>query len=285
MKTTALHIIIIFFLTSVLLISVQQLMYAENIDPDNQGDQYAWSENLGWINFDPQAVGGFGVDVSDNGLGGYAWNENTGWISFSCNNTDSCNQVNYGVTNNGNGVLSGYAWGENTGWISFSCNNTSSCNTIQYGVTIDITSGKFMGYAWGENTGWISFTSSVNIDYGVITAWRPQTEDEDICFIATAAYGSYLHPDVKQLRTFRDKHLLSHALGRTAVKYYYQLSPPLANFISQHEALKWLTRIFLTPVVYAITYPKTTTLITLGLLLLMGSYIRSTLKQQPLIKE
>ena len=52
--------------------------YAENIDPDNDGSQYAWGENVGWINFEPSSS--TGVTVTDTAMNGYAWGENIGWI-------------------------------------------------------------------------------------------------------------------------------------------------------------------------------------------------------------
>lgn len=48
------------------------------------------------------------------------------------------------------------------------------------------------------------------------------------CFIATACYGDYDHPDVLALRRFRDDRLLPSPAGRALVALYYAVSPPLA---------------------------------------------------------
>ena len=39
--------------------------YAENIDPNNDSSQYAWGENVGWLNLEPDGDGGPGVEVGD----------------------------------------------------------------------------------------------------------------------------------------------------------------------------------------------------------------------------
>ena len=70
---------------------------AENMDPANDGSQYAWAENLGWINLQPSGPGGPGVQVSDSRLTGWAWAENAGWISLSCENTSSCGTTAYEI--------------------------------------------------------------------------------------------------------------------------------------------------------------------------------------------
>ena len=140
-----------------LVLLAPKLAVAENINPASDGSKYAWSENLGWLNAQPSGPGGPGVQVSDSILIGWMWSENAGWISLSCTNT-SCGSANFGVTNDGCGLLSGYAWAENAGWIDFApttCAGDPTC-----GVKIDPATGIFSGRAWSENAGWITFSSS-----------------------------------------------------------------------------------------------------------------------------
>jgi len=69
------------------------------------------------------------------------------------------------------------------------------------------------------------------------------------CFIATATYGSSIEPHVKLLRQFRDRFMLTNAIGRAFVCLYYTYSPPLADFISKHKSVRILVRWSLLPVV------------------------------------
>jgi hypothetical protein len=101
--------------------------FAGNINPANDGHQYAHGENIGWINWAPSL--GPGGSVEDGKLSGYIWSENIGWITL--------NPAFGGVIHDGKGNLSGYAWSENAGWISFSCTTDNSCARVKYGVTID----------------------------------------------------------------------------------------------------------------------------------------------------
>jgi len=43
--------------------------------------------------------------------------------------------------------------------------------------------------------------------------------------------------------------------GKAFVTIYYSISPPIADYIKQHETLKIATRWALTPMVYGIKYP------------------------------
>jgi hypothetical protein len=69
------------------------------------------------------------------------------------------------------------------------------------------------------------------------------------CFIATAAYGSYWEPHVLILRQFRDAHLLTNILGTKFVEAYYKYSPPIADYIAEHDGLWSMVRIGLAPLV------------------------------------
>jgi hypothetical protein len=129
---------------------------AENIDPDNDGSQYAWGENVGWINFEPSQ--GEGVTVTGSAVTGKAWGENIGWINLS--------PATGGVSNDGAAILR-FAWGENIGWISFALSNA--------GVTIDLLRC-FSGKAWGENIGWINFAPNGK---PVKTSWRGRDQCPD----------------------------------------------------------------------------------------------------------
>lgn len=138
MKSSKLFLIIV-------MMSAGVSMSAKNIDPMDDGSQYAYAENVGWINFEPAY--GPGCTISDYLVTGYIWGENIGWINLS--------PTNYGgVFNDGLGNLYGYAWGENVGWINF--------NPTYGGVTID-SKGYIESWAWGENIGWIHLQYNIDL--------------------------------------------------------------------------------------------------------------------------
>jgi hypothetical protein len=91
------------------------------------------------------------------------------------------------------------------------------------------------------------------------------------CFIATAAYGSYMDDHVMQLRHFRDDVLMKSAAGRSFVNFYYKNSPPVANVIAKDDTLRFGARVILTPVVYAVAYPLQTLLVLFALVYLVFS--------------
>ena len=69
------------------------------------------------------------------------------------------------------------------------------------------------------------------------------------CFIATAAYGTPMAGEIEILREFRDEYLLTNPLGQALVDLYYRVSPPMAEFITEHPSLKPIVRAGLLPAV------------------------------------
>jgi uncharacterized repeat protein (TIGR01451 family) len=94
------------------------------------------------------------------------------------------------------------------------------------------------------------------------------------CFIATASYGSYLHPHVQVLREFRDNVLLKTDWGRALVEFYYRHSPDLACYIGEHDSLRVLTRSLLAPVVLVVAYPWQALLVLLAAVVFLVLVLR-----------
>jgi hypothetical protein len=63
------------------------LLGGDTVDPHNDGSQYAWSENAGWLNAEPLGDGGACMRVLEGRAEGWIWSENVAWISLSRHNT------------------------------------------------------------------------------------------------------------------------------------------------------------------------------------------------------
>lgn len=138
-----------FFLTLFILISAVVFVPLEAVlasTTDGTISGYAWSAQIGWINF---GTTNGNARITDSAVTGYAWNENTGWINLD--------PAQSGVTNNSSGTLAGKAWGEGIGWIDFS------------GVTVS-SAGVFAGTATADNSISITFDCT---NCNITTDWRP----------------------------------------------------------------------------------------------------------------
>jgi len=80
-----------------------------------------------------------------------------------------------------------------------------------------------------------------------ITTPRQKFATVEGCFIATAAFGSDMQPDVLALRKFRDRFLMPAPLGRSLVRLYYGASPPLARAIRGSDTVRKGVRDLLRP--------------------------------------
>ena len=78
---------------------------------------------------------------------------------------------------------------------------------------------------------------------------RVTTPSSGSCFIATAAYGTPMAEEIEILREFRDKYLLTNLAGQAFVDFYYRVSPPVAEFLTEHPSLKPVVRAGLIPAV------------------------------------
>ena len=100
-----------------------------------------------------------------------------------------------------------------------------------------------------------------------IDSYIPQLQERGVnvyydagCFIATAAYGTPMAGEIDVLRQFRDEYLLTNPVGQALVELYYEISPPMAEFIDEHPALKPIVRVGLLPAVALTTVAVSTTL-------------------------
>ncbi len=157
--------------------------------------------------------------------------------------------------------------------LLFAAGPTFTSDQIKSFITGNSATDAFTGTA--PNNTWGYGKLNVSASYAVLQKTPPPhaaatgSGGGGGCFIATAAYGSAMADEVMVLRRFRDRHLLTNAPGRAFVSFYYRHSPPIADVIRAHEALRAMTRAALWPVVYAIKYPA----LAGGVLLLGGLVI------------
>lgn len=79
-----------------------------------------------------------------------------------------------------------------------------------------------------------------------------QTKNESAggsCFVATAAYGNRLHPDVVTLRNFRDHVLVRHPFGRVLIRLYWKAGPVMAKAVKARGISGRIARMVLQPLV------------------------------------
>jgi len=105
------------------------------------------------------------------------------------------------------------------------------------------------------NIGEASTTITMQGDYSITANfWEGEP-----CFIATATYGMPMAEEIEILRQFRDEYLLTSPVGQALVDLYYRVSPPIAEFITEHPSLKPIARAGLLPALAMATISVNTT--------------------------
>lgn len=143
-------------------------------------------------------------------------------------------------------LQNGTKWTDNSPYINIDGNGLAVLTGRVAGNTI---SASFLTYTAG--------TILYSVSPVTITPGTPRgcavtyitTKNDSRCFIATAAFGSPLHPYVGLLREFRDSYLLTYPSGRWIVSLYYSISPPIAEIISDNPGLKVIVKLFLIPAI------------------------------------
>ncbi len=130
--------------------------------------------------------------------------------------------------------------------------------TYDEGTVVELKAVPDEAYRFVHWTGDVDAIASVNAtqttitmegNYSITANFEEEPPDDEVCFIATAAYGTPMAEEIQVLREFRDGYLLTNPLGRAFVDFYYRTSPPIAEFISAHPALKPIVRTALLPAV------------------------------------
>jgi hypothetical protein len=107
-----------------------------------------------------------------------------------------------------------------------------------------------------ETAAWVS--GKLDYDFNLTIAALPSGSPFPFpfpfeCFIATAAYGTPTAEQINVLRDFRDVVLLESTVGSRFVTLYYQLSPPVADFIARSDVSRTLVReLLLDPIVWIV---------------------------------
>jgi len=137
--------------------------------------------------------------------------------------------------------------------------------TYDEGTVVYLVTEAEEGYQFVEWTGDVdtiadvyaaTTTITMNGDYSITANFEensPFPNPAGGCFIATAAYGTPAAEQIDVLREFRDIVLLESTAGSQLVALYYQLSPPVADFISGSSFLRTLVReLLVDPIVWVV---------------------------------
>jgi hypothetical protein len=117
------------------------------------------------------------------------------------------------------------------------------------GKTVSFTVG---GVQASQTAAWISGQIDTSFDLTIASSGGSGFPFPlpPFCFVATAAYGTGTAEEINLLREYRDLVLLTTDLGTELVSLYYQVSPAIAEVVSQHDFLRTAVRVgFIDPII------------------------------------
>jgi len=134
------------------------------------------------------------------------------------------------------------------------------------GIEVDLVAEARSGYQFANWSGDVNTIDDVDAASTTITMDNSysiranfQGAGSRCCCVATTAYGTPMAEEIGILREFRDEYLLTSPVGKGLVEFYYRVSPPIAEFITEHPGLKPVARAGLAPAVAMSTVAVNTT--------------------------
>jgi hypothetical protein len=134
------------------------------------------------------------------------------------------------------------------------------------GTEVNLVAEASSGYQFAHWSGDVNTIADVDAAQTTITMDNSysiranfQGAGSRCCCVATAAYGTPMAEEIQILREFRDEYLLTNPMGKGLVDFYYRVSPPMAEFITEHPSLKPVARVGLAPAVAMSTIAVNTT--------------------------
>jgi len=203
------------------------------------------------------------VDLVATPTSGYRFVNWTGDVSTIAN----VNGATTTITMNGNYEITANFAQIPPGQFSLTVSSTSGGSvtvpgeatfTYDEGTVVNLVAEAEEGYQFDEWTGDVDTIADVNDattiitmngDYSITANFEEVPSSPVGCFIATAAYGTPMAEEIEILREFRDEYLLTSPVGKALVEFYYRVSPPIAEFITEHPGLKPIVRAGLVPAV------------------------------------
>lgn len=124
-------------------------------------------------------------------------------------------------------------------------------------LRFDSSGGTFQNYGDGGTDG-LSYRGGP-----LVQGWPPNMRASNLrlfkdiveyfdCFIATAAYGNRLTPELTILRGFRDNVLMKTFAGRRLIEKYYRYGPPASMKVRSHPLVQRSLRVALAPLAWTL---------------------------------